>query len=243
MIGKKTLITSTLFGAMLIGNIASAAVVTHEFNNGDSLADWVVDRAAPASFSISGNELVMSIDGSTYPDSRGAFYNTQGMQLDIGQSTYLSIDMYVDSNWNNSERYAGIWGVGRNASDAISAYPILEFQGAGQGGPDAGFNIWDNTGWQGINTLFDFDAFNTLELLVTGAGIEYYLNSNLVHTDTTSGTAYLSAVILNAKNDGTSFDVRYDNLRYGQVPEPSVLALLGAGLLTAGFMRRRRRTV
>lgn len=241
MIGKYKLLTTTLFGAMvLVSNIANASVVTHDFSNGDSLANWSVDRAAPSSFSIINNELVMAIDGNDYPDSRAPFYDTQGMQLDIGKSTYLSIDMYVDSSWSSSERFAGMWGVGRDSSDDISAYPILEYQGPGIDGPSAGFNIWDNSGWQGITTLFDFDAFNTLELLVTGAGIEYYLNDSLVHTDASSGTTYLSAVILNAKNDGTSFDVRYDNLKYGNVPEPTVITLFGAGLLAAGFVRRRR---
>jgi len=239
--GARNLLATALVAGLMVGNNASASVITHEFNNGDSLANWTVDRAAPSSFSIIGNELVMSIDGADFPNNLGGFYDTQGMQLDIGNSTYLSIDMYVDSAWTNSERFAGMWGVGRDASDVISAFPILEFQGAGSNGPDAGFNIWDNSGWQGKSTLFNYDAFNTLELMVTGSGIEYYLNSNLVHTDAASATTYLSAVILNAKNDGNSFDVRYDNLKYGSVPEPSVIVLLGAGLLGMGVIRRWRR--
>jgi len=230
---------------LLIGSNVSASVITHEFNNGDSLSSWTVDRAAPSSFSIIEDELVMSIDGDNFPDSRGPYYDTKGMSLDIGNSNYLSIDMYVDSAWSGSERYGGMWGIGRNASDPTSAsgWPILEFQGPGSNGPDAGFNVWDNTGWQGKSTNFTFDAFNTLELMVTGSGVEYYLNSNLLYTDASGDNSYLSGVILNAKNEGSSFDVRYDNLKYGSapVPEPSTFLLLSGGLIGLGWYGRKRK--
>lgn len=235
--------------AFTISGANAATLTTLEFNNGDSLADWNVDRAAPASFGIVNNELVMTIDGSNYPDSRGGFYDTKGMQLDIGNSNYLSVDMYISNAWSNAERYGGIWGIGNDGSGGIGGYPILEFQGPGatDAGNAAGINTWDNADWSNnISTLFNYDAFNTLELAITGNGVEYSLNGNLLYTDTSGDVQSLSGVILNAKNEGTSFDVRYDNLTYGTVtpstiPIPAAVWLFGSGLLgLVGIARRKK---
>ena len=77
--------------------LANASLITLEFNDGNSLSDWNVNRSAPESFDIINNELVMSVSGPYSTSS--SFYDTQGMSFDIGQSTYLSIDMYIDSAW------------------------------------------------------------------------------------------------------------------------------------------------
>jgi hypothetical protein len=230
---------TTLFAFALTTSAANAGLVTLEFNNGDSLTNWTVDRAAPAGFQILNNELVMTIDGNNHPDSRGGFYDTKGMQLDIGNANYLSVDMFIPNAWDGSERYGGLWGIGQDGNGNTSGWPILEFQGP-KAGNAAGINTWDNSGWSNnISTLFNYDAFNTLELAITGSGVEYSLNGNLLYTDTSGDVQSLGGVILNAKNEGSSFKVRYDNLTYGTVPEPGTLAMLGLGLAGLGWSRRR----
>ncbi|GAB2697275.1 PEP-CTERM sorting domain-containing protein [Aliiglaciecola aliphaticivorans] len=232
------LIKIAVLGSAFVTLSSQATLVTKTFDNGDSLADFSVDRAAPAGFQIVSNELVMSIDGSTFGAGASAFYDTQGMKIDTTGSNFVSIDMYIDSAWTNSERFAGMWGVGLNDSNTISSYPILEFQGAGVNSPDAGLAIWDNA-WVDVVSLFNIDEFNTIAYKAANNGVQYYVNGTMVYSETASGTSSFGDIILNAKNDGNSFDVRYDNLTYGVVSEPGAMALLGLGMLAMGLRRRK----
>jgi hypothetical protein len=233
------LIKVAVMSSALLATSSYASLMTMSFNNGDSLADFTVDRGAPAGFQIINNELVMNIDGST-SSGGGSFADTQGMKLDTTGSNFVSIDLFIDSDWTNSERFAGFWGVGMNDSDVISNYPILEFQGAGVNFPDAGVVIYNSAeAWVDVVTLFNLDAFNTLSFQAINNGVQYFVNGTMVYSETTSGTTSFGEVILNAKNDGNSFDVRYDNLTYGVVSEPAAVALLGLGMLVMGLRRRK----
>lgn len=220
---------------------AQAALITHEFNNGDDLSGWSTDRCAPQSFSIVDNELVMAIDGASQNSCGTGFYETQGMKLDIGMSTILSIDMYVDSaNWLTDERFAGIWGVAYDSADVISYYPILEYFVSNGSGS---IHAWDDiNGWADVGAgLITPDAFNNFAFNISGGMIHYMINGQNAFTASFGGHSYFGEVILNAKNDGNSFNVRYDNLAYG-VPEPASLAILSAGLLLVGATTKRRKT-
>jgi hypothetical protein len=214
-----------------------ASLMTVTFDNGDSLADWTVDRAAPAGFEIINNGLVMSIDGQTLDTD--PFRNTQGRKLDIAGSDFVSIDMFIDSAWTGSERFAGIWGVGVDDANVIRNYPILEFADEDLAAYDSGI-----PGFASVAATFTVGAFNTLALQAVNNGVEYFVNGGLVYSETTSGTTSFSEVILNAKNDGNSFSVRYDNLVFGtvgtaEVPVPATLGLFGLGLTALGWKRRK----
>lgn len=235
----KKSIAGLLFSVALVSN-AEATIIEVDFNNGDSLADWTVDRAAPDGFEIVNNELHMTVAG---PLNSSAFYNTQGMTLDIGNSKFLSIDMFIDSSLaNNDGRYGGIWGVGRDNSDNITAYPILEAQ------TDNGTIVTDmydsNIGWAFDTTALVVDAFNTFSVALTSNGVEYGINGTTVYTDAVSDVSYLSNVILNGYNTLSAeggYTVRYDNLRYVDVPEPAMLSMFMLGF--AGLMARRYKKV
>lgn len=245
------IIKALLFTILIsLPNSALAGLVTVQFNNGDSLSSWSADRRAPAGFQIVNNELQMSINGA---DKNTAldFVNTQGMQMDIGHSTYLSIDMYIDSTWPNSLRNAGLWAIGfTNFLDLSVApggktFPILEYKNTGPG--TFGVSPFVSTyGWfDPFAAAANLDAWNTLKFIIGPAGsaypgVQYYVNDNFFFWDNVTGTEYFTGVILNAKNEGNSYNVRYDNLTYGNVPEPAPLALLGLGLLGLGIARKRR---
>jgi len=215
---------------LFVSGFANATLITQEFNDGDSLAAWVVDRSAPAGFEIINNELVMSVSGPSFQDD---FKNTHGMKLNIGQSTYLSIDMFIDSAWTNNERYGGMWAQLIDSIGDLSGWPLIEFKGT------EGVKTWDNFGWQTTGTNINYDEFNNFKLQITGNGVEYYLNNTLLYTDSVTDAKYFSNVLLNAKYEGNDFTVKYDNLVYGtvDVPEPSTLAIFALGIIALASRR------
>ncbi|NMH59325.1 family 16 glycoside hydrolase [Alteromonas ponticola] len=239
------LITAGLMitSAMTLSN-AEAAMVTHTFDNGSDLSAWEVDRCAPDSFGISDNELVMSVNAESSCLSQGGFYHTQGMKLDTGNATVLSIDMFVDSSWSGAERFGGMWGVSYDSTDTIDGYPIMEFQI-----PDAstaangGFDVWDNSGWADLTASFLMDDWNTLMFKINGTQTEYYLNGALINSVDNGDTQYFGEVILNMKNAQNNYSVRYDNLSFGtaDVNAPATAALFT--LVLGGLVARRRNKV
>lgn len=236
-----------LSASLLLPTTAFASLVTNTFDSTD-LSAWSVDRCAPEGFAVSGGELVMTVDAQSACLSQGSFYHTQGMQMNIGYSNFLSIDMFVDSSWTDQSRFGGIWGVaydtGFTTAD-ITDYPILEFQLPGMtsiaGDPDADFFAWDNNGWQDlVASVFNVDGWNTLAFSLDGGFINYFVNGTKVHTFATTAT-HIGNVILNAKNDAVGYSVRYDNLQYGtrDVPAPATFALMALAL--GGLVLRRNK--
>ncbi|MCA9950785.1 MAG: hypothetical protein KDE48_14140 [Anaerolineales bacterium] len=188
---------------------------------------WYPDRYPPAVFESYdfGGEMVLH-HGVREADSQAnrpapyssEFYNTQGRKLDTGLSgnqQSMSIDMWVDATWSSGEQNPGIWATGFDASDGISAYPIIAWKNVA---PDpAGFYGWDyfDTGqWLLLKEAVpeDYGAWHTLSFdLNVGTGIEYFLDGvsllELADTDTTQ----LGNLILNVKNFGSDYDVYWDN--------------------------------
>lgn len=227
---------------------ASASLVTHTFDTGTDLSSWTTDRCAPEGFSTNNNELVMTLASDSACLDQDGFYHTQGMKLDIGQSTFLSVDMFVDSSWSDAGRFGGIWGVAYNDTGTISDYPILEFQIPGMTSANDGmFDAFVSSegGWADLpGTAFNLDDWNTLSFAINNGTMDYFINDTLVLSNANSGSEYMGEVILNAFNAGNGYDVRYDNLQYGtqdvDVPAPGAGALLAMGLAML-FIRRRRK--
>lgn len=228
-------------------NNANAFVETFDTNpvlSSTPAADtWYTDRSAPSEFVSEffdgDNRLKVSIDGEAQPTD--SFYQTQGRKYDTnltGSVQTFSIDLYVGSDWDTQTRYTGIWGTGFDATNTVSAYPILAFRNAE--GDTSGFYTYDyvNDGWLNQTLVTNFDEWYNLKFVLTvGTGVEYFVNGVSIGTFADADTISLGNVILNTKNYGEDYNVYYDNFTATAVPEPATLCLLGLG----GLLLRKRR--
>lgn len=223
---------------------------------------WYTDRYAPAGFtspvSFAGdNRLKHTISAADGGTSRpagyaSAFYNTQGRKYDLDSNTVgLSIDLYVDSSWASTERrMAGLWGTAVDGSNAITAYPIIEFtSNTDTDGSGARFRAWDSgSGWVsmgGLPTGFVYDTFHTLSITLAGGMFNFQVG-DLSTSVSALGATRLDNVILQGHNTdaGVDYDIYWDNLNgsaAAPVPEPFTLGLAGLGLAAAWRRRRNRR--
>jgi hypothetical protein len=186
---------------------------------------WYTDRYAPFAFESvffdGGNRLRHSIDASDCSPCRpggfgGGFYDTQGRKYDTPGTTAMSIDLYVPTGWDTTERrMAGFWGTGFNASSAISLFPIIEFTSDG-GVPR--FRAWPADpvmgGWidLGLPTGFAYDSWYTLEMTIDGSTVTYNVG-DLTLTLAANGTVEFGNVILQGHNNtaGVTYDIYWDN--------------------------------
>lgn len=215
---------------------------------------WYTDRYAPAGFQTAvfdgDNRLKHSISAADAASLRpgsfsSAFYDTQGRKLDLPAATSLmSIDLYVPTDWaNTGRRMAGFWGTAVDTSNAISAYPIIEFA-------SGLFRGWDvvNGGWinLGLPTGFAYNTWQTLTIALNGDGSFSYLVGDLSATTLTTSSVAIDNTILQGHNttDGVTYDIYWDNLRAGDgavpIPLPSA-AMAGLALLAPLGMTRNRR--
>lgn len=218
--------------AYTVANAASQPVNYTEVSltEGELTANWVVDRAEPSggydSVSFGGRDNVLEMRVDTEERSTVApFYYTEGLKRDLNGPAAVKADLYVDSAWLDTNVRAGLWGVGHDASDGISAYPIIEFTTAGEG-DFTGWRIWNGVsgGWQNLPGIpYSADSWNALELVFndeTGE-FDYYVNGALAGSNAAGDSEDLGAVILNNYNygatDGADYAVRWSNFGYGDL--------------------------
>jgi hypothetical protein len=198
------------------------------FTNSE-LTNWVTDRKAPSGGSsslttFSGRSDVLQMNIVAAAQDPNAFYQTEGLQRSLNDVVAVKADLFVDSSWLSTKVRAGLWGVGHDTSEAVSAYPILEFT---TDGSDSfiGWRIWDGVlgGWTnlpGVN--YNVNGWNKLEVVFNSATsqFDFYVNGSLVGSNTGTDTEDLGAVILNSKNYGTlgaDYSVRWSNFGYGNL--------------------------
>ncbi|MFZ1424399.1 MAG: HYR domain-containing protein, partial [Saprospiraceae bacterium] len=184
------------------------------------------DRYPPKGFALSNflgaDRIKHSIDASDCQSCRpggfnSTFYNTQGRKYDIANAHSISIDLYVPNAWaTTGKRMAGLWGTAFDISNAVSAFPIIEFTSDG-GVPR--FRGWDNnTGlWvdMGLPTGFSYDNWYTLVIRIVGDKFIYKVGDLVIKTEAFA-TTYIGNVILQGHNTdtpGVTYDIYWDNFR------------------------------
>ncbi|HEY0977552.1 MAG TPA: right-handed parallel beta-helix repeat-containing protein, partial [Flavobacteriales bacterium] len=191
---------------------------------------WYRDRYVPAGFTSGvsvpgGTGLVHSISAADCETCRPAgftssFYNTQGRKYDLpARSAEVGIAVYVPSAWSTTgRRMAGLWTTGVDASNAVSAYGILEFTSDG-GNPR--FRAYNNGVYidLGLPTGFSYDSWVSLRIVLLPSG-ELLYEAGDRRASTTAlagyGTVRFSDVILQGHNTlaGVSYDIHWDDLYY-----------------------------
>jgi len=217
---------------------------------------WYTDRYAPAGFSspvsFGGDDrLEQSISTADGASSRpgafsSSFYNTQGRKYDLEAATVkMSIELFVPAPWQSTgSRMAGFWGTAVDGTNAVSAYPIVEF--TSEGTPR--FRGFEGDGsWidLGLPTGFAYDTWQTLTIEKLGSGEFKYSVGDVSANTALMGAASVEIdnVILQGHNTqaGVNYNIYWDNLKTSVIPEPASAALAGVAALGLFAVRRRRK--
>lgn len=193
------------------------------------------------------NRLKLSLseaDGaSNRPGSfSSAFCNTQGRKIDTPGAIFASIEMFISSDFmSDPNRVGGHWGTAIDATDTITAYPIIAFA-------DGGFQLWNGTAFEGVGLPTGFVADSFVEMSIKLDAMTdmftFMLNGETVKTTGANGSVSLSNIIIQGINTtaGIDRDIYFDNLKTmtSPAPVPAALPLLLTGLAAFGLLARRK---
>lgn len=206
--------------------ISNIVITDQTFDNDIALSNseasnaWYVDRYAPHSFTkelFDGSNRLKQTISSSDAQTVG-FYNTQGRKLDIPNAKEISVDLYIPSDWAlTNKRMAGVWGTGLDITNAVSAYPIIEFTSDGS---NPRFRCYDtNTGdWidLGLPSGFEYNKWYTLKIKLDTINHNFiYTVGNLTFTlHDENDTLNIGNVILQGHNtsSGVDYNIYWDNL-------------------------------
>jgi hypothetical protein len=209
---------------------------------------WYVDRYAPAAFERAdfngGSVLKISVSPADFnpPHTPPGHHNTQGRHFGLtgaGIGSSVSAQLYVSSSWQSMSVSTGLWLAAVDENGDGTEFPILGFY---SNGTDSYFRIYDGIdGYQTMSDTILWDDWNTLEIVLTEDGFDYFINGQAAYSSLYGEeTTEFSSVILNTTNFGEAYDVYWDNLSTPSptVPEPASFALVALGSLLT--LRRKR---
>jgi hypothetical protein len=251
--------------------VSSGVAETFDFSQpltlsqNDAPGAWYVDRYAPNGFvsmATAPDGTLNTLQETISPADHQSddFYNTQGRKTDLASGDVtVDVSLYVEQSWATEDaRVAGFWATGVDATNTANMdYPIIEYQGAitsgsaYQNGGVAGFYGWNNlTGtWSLITT--GVDGWNTLQMTLTGAGVEYTVDgTSIASPEGNPGDPEVSLtnVILQGYNGDNGepaltdpYSIYWNDLSASATPEPGTMGLLGFGLVGLGLLSRKRK--
>lgn len=216
------LAVSTLTAAVpFIGGRDANAIAGTIYEDVNPATGWVTDRTTPSggygAETFAGRQSVyLNVDApSNAPTS---FYQYEGITKNIpAGSKTLKGDLYIDPTWPDNVR-AGFWGVGYDTTNAISSYPIVEYNTAFA----SHWRIWDSVGlggWREVAAPSATSGWNTIELAINktdSAKTDVYVNNTYIGTSATDATDDFRSVILNNYNFGDhDYAVHWSNIQAG----------------------------
>jgi hypothetical protein len=222
---------ATMFAfTMMMSSLASVSATSHgqsfEFTQSELDDNWDGDRRFPTDGATSvndfGREDVARIGVDSEQTAPGGFQRTEGIKTTPAQNfgDTVTVDLYMDPDWQDSAVRAGLWVVGDDGNEARDElFGIIEFvnsedceEGNCTGTHPTnrpnheGFRIWDSTvgGWtEELDTPFNYGEWVTLsiELDADAEEYKYFINGDLVGS-ATSGSNHIREVFLNSYNYG-----------------------------------------
>lgn len=250
---------------------AQAAVVFSDDFTGSPDPAWTTDRYEPNGFATvnfdSDDRLQISISEAQADVNRGGqsgiFYNTQGRTVAVGSipAWSVSADLFVSSDMvtGNNLRRTDLWArTGDVGSEPGAAYPIIGLRrfdpadafNAGASNISSAWRVWDGDvagGWVDLGASVD-EGWNTLSMSGDSSEINFFLNGNLVYTDSTVNASmsdltnvFLQGYNFNQVGGSQDYVAHWDNVVVSAIPEPASLALAGAAAIGMIALRRRQR--
>ncbi len=237
---RTRILFSLVAGFVSLASAASAQVSWNGYQ-------WNVDRYDTERFDPIGpafgrpDVLNIFLGDTGYIQNRPApfdtgFYNTQGRKavVNLDGASFVTGDLYIPGSWAAQQatkwQTTGLWGFVENPNNVNGGgFPIIAFSNSANiyghtpvptalGGR---FVVWDDdlSVWNVVNATVNFDAWNTLRFEIHADRVDFYVNGNLVATDTvvdTDPATYLKEIFLNSVNNNTSeYDVWWSNVLAG----------------------------
>lgn len=208
----------SLVFVFVLALVANAAPVLNTFTQTELDTNWEADRFFPTggvtSVTAFERDDVARIDIDSSQTQSGTFQRTEGIKTISAQNfgTVMSVDLYLDSDWDNKAVRAGLWVVG---DDGVGArdnfFGILEFvnletstSGVSAKGDHKGWRIWSSSaGWTNVDADFTYGEWVTLKIELNTEDKLYHYSVDGIEVGTApAGEYFIREVFLNSYNYG-----------------------------------------